>query len=148
MNPTPSPQQPKPTKGPQAVLARTPLVRAHHSPGLCATVTQAQSTPRTLQAYTVLASDSSQKHPWCRSFWNLPADICFRSSHPARVPAVWRALEHSCPDGLQTPGQGTLCAAHLVTAWLAPNSALAPCQVTLSLESPRTIELATTSFGC
>lgn len=64
------------------------------------------------QAHTTLASDGLLERPRCRAPQDLPADVCFRSSHPARVPPAQSTpgISGSCLPLFKPLGQDTPCA--------------------------------------
>ena len=94
-----------------------------------------------LKAHTALASDGWLGHPPCRALQNVLADMCLRSSCPARVPQtpVRACISSShpirappvqstptllCPHWpwLWLPDQGTPCMEYPETPQIAPNS--------------------------
>ena len=83
--------------------------------------------PQNTSDYTTLASDGLLGHPWCTVLQNFPADICFRSSCPARVPPMQNALESPgpCLHRFQPSRHVTPCTEYPGTPWLTPKLTIA-----------------------
>ena len=103
------------------------LVRAHYSSSLLSHGDKCAKHPRAIRVHSTLSSISFLGYLQCRQFHNLPTDICFRSSHPDRIPHAPGTLEHFHPlqTQLQLSSQKIPCTDNPGTPWLTPSSASA-----------------------